>query len=84
MSKGLYSDSTEIIRKKQEEETIDTMRPRIKKLFNVVMKQLAQKDHPLNILSTKFVECYVTYYDREIKEDIKQFEEKRDQEFRIK
>ena len=72
------------VTRKKEEETIDTMKPRIKKLFFVIKKQLAQKDHPLNILATKFVESYVAYYDREIKEDIRQFEEKKDQEFRIK
>lgn len=59
--------ATELVRKKEKEkqdETIDTMKPRIKKLFLVIKKQLAQKDHPLNILSAKFVECYVAYYDK--------------------
>jgi hypothetical protein len=61
------STQTELVRKKQkekEDETIDTMKPRIKKLFMVIKKQLAHKDHPLNILAAKFVECYVAYYDK--------------------
>lgn len=46
------------------------MKPRVKKMFQLIKTQLMDKEHPLNILSREFVESYVEHYSTQIIEDM--------------